>query len=256
MRQSASVITLLVGSAAGAAYTLASTNVLPQGYGAGFYQGTANTSGKIPQALRYSDAGAYTSLTDRQAAYAPYGTWASVAYSSTNAVSTGFKMSAALAKTAPYTGTGAAASGGSGCPQCILGGGVWCSRTYAYQLSDAAQKYQWEQWPSDTNGTNAASYWFSGQPASAAAALAGALDYGACCQGQATSGSGKAFSSLMGGFGAASAADVATWTTSTDFTTPLVAGACPAIADSAASSWAGANLAVNEWKASFLTANT
>ena len=137
MRQSASVITLLVGSAAAADYPLGGSggSQVAAGYGAGYYIGSANTgSGKVQNALLYSDPDAYTNLANRQAAYAPNRTLGGVAYTSSPAAAQAWKLSASLTENAIYTTSagGAAPGGGSGCPTCILGGGVWCSATYAY----------------------------------------------------------------------------------------------------------------------------
>jgi len=97
MRQSASVITLLVGSAAATAYPLGGSGgtAVTAGPNAGFYQGST-AANKVPNALLYSDGGLYTNLANRQAAYAPYKTWNSVAYSSTNATAQTYKLSASL----------------------------------------------------------------------------------------------------------------------------------------------------------------
>jgi len=133
MRQSASVITLLVGSAAAADYPLGGSGgtQVAAGYGAGYYTGST-TGTKVQNALLYSDPGAYTNLANRQAAYAPYRTLGSIAYTSSAAVAQAYKVSASITEPNLYSATGAALGGGSGCPQCILGGGVWCSATYAY----------------------------------------------------------------------------------------------------------------------------
>ena len=95
MRQSASVITLLVGSAAATAYSIGGGAALTAGPNAGFYQGST-AANKVPNALLYSDSGLYTNLANRQAAYAPYKTWNSIAYSSTNATAQTYKLSATL----------------------------------------------------------------------------------------------------------------------------------------------------------------
>lgn len=190
MRQSTRAVALLLSSANAAIVDLSAIGTGPTQF---YYTGPNLLTLERPtvsSAASGTLGATYNPLQDRRAAYAPNPAVGGVTYSwaasPTAQTVTGDTSAADLTSGV----TNATFTAGSGCPLCVQNGGVWCSRTYAYDQTDA--NYQYAQ-------TVSTSTFMTVVAASTAAASAGTTDLGACCQGSASTD----FQTLLGKVGTA-----------------------------------------------------
>ena len=190
MRQSTRAVALLLSSTQAAI-----TNLSAIAAGQNFYY-TGQLTQERPT-LGTGVGGTLNAFQDRRAAYAPNLTVNSITYNWGAATAQSFSGKSATT-TAQFGTTVAAGVGvvnlGSGCPLCVNGGGVWCSRTYAYDQTNAAYQYAQTATATTTFQTN-----FNTSSSEAS----GTTDQGACCQGSSGSAPDDLFQTILGKVGTA-----------------------------------------------------